>query len=133
MLSEGVTMRKLLLFLVLAVIAAGIAIADTSVTGKWTGSFNMIAPDGQSKDGTALLLLKQSGTEITGSVGPDEGEQHPITKGKIEGEKITLLVEDEGRTIKFDLVLAAERITGDVNMTREGEAAKAKIDVTRAK
>lgn len=126
-------MRKLLLFLVLAVIAAGIAIADTSVTGKWTGSFNMIAPDGQSKDGTALLLLKQSGTEITGSVGPDEGEQHPITKGKIEGEKITLLVEDEGRTIKFDLVLAAERITGDVNMTREGEAAKAKIDVTRAK
>lgn len=126
-------MRKLLLFFVLAVIAAGIAIADTSVTGKWTGSFNMIAPDGQSKDGTALLLLKQSGTEITGSVGPDEGEQHPITKGKIEGEKITLLVEDEGRTIKFDLVLAAERITGDVNMTREGEAAKAKIDVTRAK
>ena len=126
-------MRKLLLFLVLAVIAAGIAIADTSVTGKWTGSFNMIAPDGQTKDGTALLLLKQSGTEITGSVGPDEGEQHPITKGKIEGEKITLLVEDEGRTIKFDLVLAAERITGDVNMAREGETAKAKIDVTRAK
>jgi hypothetical protein len=39
----------------------------------------------------------------------------------------------EGRTIKFDLVLAADRITGDVNMVRDGQTAKAKIDVTRAK
>ena len=79
-------------------------------------------------------MLTQNGTEITGAVGPDEGEQHAITKGKIEGDKITLVVEDEeGRTIKFDLVLAADRITGDVNMVRDGQTAKAKINVTRAK
>ena len=64
---------------------------------------------------------------------PDEGEQHAITKGKIEGDKITLLVEDEDRKITFDLVLAAERITCDVNIVRDGQTAKAKIDVTRAK
>jgi hypothetical protein len=42
-------------------------------------------------------------------------------------------VEDEGRVINFDLVVAADRIKGDVNMSREGQTAKAKVDVTRAK
>jgi hypothetical protein len=126
-------MKRLLYFLMLAAFAAGIAMADTNVTGKWSGSFNMIGPDGQTKDGTALLLLKQNGAEVTGSVGPDEGEQHAITKGKIDGDKITLVAEDEGRTIQFNLVVAAERITGDVNMSHDGETRKAKIDVTRAK
>ena len=32
-------MRTLLCFLVLAAFAAGIAVADTNITGKWTGSF----------------------------------------------------------------------------------------------
>jgi hypothetical protein len=66
-------------------------------------------------------------------VGPDEGEQHPITKGRIEGDKITLLVEDEGHTIKFDLVVAGDRITGDANISHDGQTRQAKIEVTRAK
>ena len=127
-------MRTLLYFTVLAAFAVGIAVADTTVTGKWTGTFKMTAQNAETPDSTAVLMLTQNGTEITGTVGPDEGEQHAITKGKIEGDKITLLVEDEeGRTIKFDLVLAADRITGDVNMVRDGQTAKAKINVTRAK
>jgi hypothetical protein len=112
---------------------AGLAIADTNVTGKWSGSFNITAPNGETKESTALLVLKQSGTDITGTVGPNEEEQFAIQKGKIEGDKITLEAEHEGQTIKFDLVLAADRITGEANMSREGETSKAKLDVTRAK
>jgi len=131
-LARRETVRTILCILMLGALAL-VAAPDTNVTGKWSGSFKMTRSDGETSDGPALLLLKQAGSEITGSVGPTQDEQHAITKGKIEGEKISLLVEDDGRTIKFALLLAADRITGDADVSHEGETAKAKIDVTRAK
>ena len=125
-------MKTLLCFLVLAALA-GVAFADSNVTGKWTGSFNITGPNGETKETTALLLLTQSGANIAGTVGPNEDERITIQKGKIEGDKITLEAEQDGRTIKFDLVLAADRITGDASMSGEGQTAKAKLDVTRSK
>ena len=125
-------MRIILCFLVLAAFA-GFAVADVNVTGKWSGSFISIGPDGQTKDSTAVLVLKQNGSEITGTVGPNEGQQHEITKGKIEGDKITLEAADGARAIKLDLALDGDRITGEVNAVGEGGTLKAKIDVKRAK
>ena len=124
-------MRTFLCFLVLAVLAVA-AVADVDVSGKWSGTFNMTGPDGD-KDGTAILILKQSGTDITGTVGPSEDEQFPIQKGKIEGSKIPLEADHGGHTMKIDLVLADNRITGEAQMEAEGATLKAKIDVTRAK
>jgi hypothetical protein len=125
-------MRTLLCFLVLAALA-GVAMADVDVTGKWSGSFNATNPNGETKESTALLVLKQTGTAITGTVGPNEDEQFAIQKGKIDGDKITLEVDHEGNTMAFSLVLTAGRITGEAQMSREGQAMKAKIDVSRAK
>jgi hypothetical protein len=125
-------MKTFLCFLVLAALA-GVAFADNNVTGKWTGSFNMTGPNGETKETTALLLLTQSGTNITGTVGPNEDERITILKGTIEGDKITLEAEQDGRTIKFALVLADDRITGDASMSGEGQTGKAKLDVTRSK
>ena len=118
---------------ILLAVAALAAAPATDVTGKWSGTF-VVTRDGEARESTALLLLKQAGSEITGTVGPNEGEQHAIKTGKIEGDKITLVVEDDGRTINFDLVVGSDRIKGDVRMSREGQtAATAKIDVGREK
>src|SRR5262245_18080588 len=87
---EGTSMRTVLCALLLGALAL-VAAPDTNVTGKWSGSFNVTTPDGQTKESTVFLILNQSGSEITGSVGPTEGEQLPIKKGKIEGDKITIL------------------------------------------
>ena len=125
-------MRTLLCFFFLAAVA-GFAMDDFNVSGKWSGSFNMLGPDGSTKDSTAVLMLKQNGSEITGSVGPNEGEQHHITKGKIEGNKLMLESADGEMSIKFDLALVGDRITGDVNASGEGHTMKAKIDVKREK
>jgi len=125
-------MRTLLCLLVLAALV-GVASADVDVTGKWSGSFNATNPGGETKESTALLMLKQSGTDITGTVGPNEDEQFPILKGKIDGDKITLEADHDGHTMKFDLVLAAGRITGEAQMSRDGQTMKAKIDVGRVK
>ena len=118
--------------LILAALWAATA-AAADVTGKWSGTFKATNQDGQTQDGTAVLILKQTGSDITGSIGPDEGEQHAVTKGKIEGDKITLECADGGLVIKLDLVLAGDRIAGDVSATGEGRSMKAKIDVAKAK
>jgi hypothetical protein len=131
-LSKERIMRILLCGLVLGMLALTAA-ADTDITGKWAGKFDVTTPAGETKSDTAFLVLTQNGSEVKGTVGPNESEQFPIAKGKIEGEKITLQVEHEGHTIKFDLVLAADRITGEANMSRDEGTAKAKVDVERVK
>ena len=125
-------MRTILCILLLCALA-GLAIADTQATGKWSGTFSITSAGGDAKDTTAYLVLKQNGAEITGTVGPNEDEQYPIVKGKIEGNTITLEVEHQEHAIKFDLVLAEDRITGQANMSAEGQTLSGKLNVTRAK
>ena len=124
-------MKTFLCMLLLAVFAR--ATTEQDVTGKWSGSFAPVGPNGDSKESTAFLVLKQNGTEITGTAGPNEGEQFPIEKGKIEGNKITLEVNHEDHILKFALVLADERIKGEATMSSEGQEMKAKLDVVRVK
>jgi hypothetical protein len=125
-------MKKLVLF-VLALALCGVAMADVDVTGKWSGSFNATNPNGETKESTAVLMLKQSGSAITGTVGPNDSEQFPIKKGTIDGDKITLEVDQDGNNITFTLKLASGRISGDAKASREGQTMTAKIDVGRDK
>jgi hypothetical protein len=118
---------------VLLAVGALTAVADTNVTGAWSGSFRTSANNGDLRETTAYLVLKQSGGEITGTVGPSEDQQFPIVKGKIEGDKITIKVENEGNKIKLDLVLADDRITGDASLLIHGETRTAKVDLKRVK
>jgi hypothetical protein len=124
-------MKILVCFLLMLGMTLSATAAD--VNGKWSGSFNITGPDGEVKEDTAFLVLKQNGAELTGTVGPREEEQFPIEKGKIEGDKITLEASAKGSVIKFELVLAGDHIKGDANGTHDGDAMKAKLDVTRVK
>jgi autotransporter translocation and assembly factor TamB len=124
---------KTILLLALTIALTGVAFADTDVTGKWSGSFNSSGPNGETKETGAVLMLKQNGADITGTVGPTEDDQFPIQKGKIEGDKITLEADHDGHLMTFNLVLASGRITGEAQMSRDGQTMKAKIDVARAK
>lgn len=125
---------KLLLCLALVALASLPAAADVNVTGNWTGTFTMTGPNGETKDSTALLVLKQNGGEITGTVGPDENERIDIKKGTIDGNQITLECGDAEHQIRFTLVLAEDRIQGDAHLTGDGgEERSAKLDVKRAK
>ncbi|HKE23210.1 MAG TPA: hypothetical protein VKB88_12670 [Bryobacteraceae bacterium] len=124
-------MKALICSFLLAVFAVT-AMADTDITGKWTGSLNVTTPDGE-KNETAFLVLKQTGSDITGSVGPSEDQQFPIQKGKIEGDKITIEVDHGGHPIKLALVLAEDHMKGDMSIEMEGQTRTAKLDVTRVK
>jgi hypothetical protein len=119
---------------VLLLLGLALSAAAADITGKWSGSFNITGPGGESKESDALLELKQNGSEITGTVGPNENERHTIAKGTIVGEKITLETAGEtGPVIKFELVLEGEHIKGSASGEHDGQKLTAKLDVTRLK
>ena len=124
-------MKILLCLAAIAAIALS-APADVNVSGKWSGTFSVTGSDGNSEP--AFLLLKQEGTTVTGSAGPNETQQHPIKKGSVAGNKLTLEIEPrENQTIKLELVVDGDRMKGDINMARDGETRNGKLDLARAK
>ena len=125
-------MKILLCLFVLAAIALAIP-ADTDVSGKWTGTMTRTGTEG-SESSPALLILKQSGGAITGSAGPNDGEQFPLKKGTITGNKVSIEIEPrENQSIKLELVLDGEKMTGEITMSRDGESRTGKLDVSRSK
>ncbi|SPE36443.1 conserved exported hypothetical protein [Candidatus Sulfopaludibacter sp. SbA3] len=86
-------MRKLILGLILC----GLAIAETDLTGKWTG-------------GPFHLNLKQNGNKLTGTAGPGDSEQYPLLDGVIDGDHVTFHVG----TIQFDLKVEGATIKGEM-------------------
>jgi len=124
-------MKKILVCLMLAG-AMAIMAAAADVSGKWSGSFTPDSGEGH----TAFVVLKQSGTNITGSAGPAADQQWTDLKGTIRGDKVTLEVKspEDGMVYKCDLVLAGDHLKGDVTATGSGgETMKGKMDVTRVK
>ena len=121
-------MRARLLFLSLAVWAWSIANAGAAdATGRWKVT---ISANGSTLIGVALL--KQTGDEITGSIGVDEQNQHPL-EGVVAGNRITLTTHPRpGRTVAFakcELTVDGDKMSG----TTEGGdvGGKAKIELMR--
>ncbi|MDQ3009089.1 MAG: hypothetical protein M3X11_00075 [Acidobacteriota bacterium] len=106
--------------------------AIEDLTGKWAGSF-VISMDGETKDDTAYMVLKQSGTELTGTAGPSSDQQWTIEKGKIDGNKVTFEVRADGPMLKFELTLADGHLKGEAKAEHEGRSMKAAVDVQRKK
>ena len=122
-------MKRTVCCLLLSVVSL---LAD--VSGKWSGSFDITGPDGETKADTAFLNLKQEGGKITGTAGPNEEKQFEIKTGKIDGDKIALeVVMEDGGVLTFDLALADDHIKGNVKGQIGDETMTAKLDVTRVK
>ena len=104
------------------------------VTGKWSGSF-VVTVDGETRDQTAVLNLKQDGGKITGTAGPSEEEQMKIRDGSIEGDTIQIEVEghEDHPPIFLSLTVDGDRMTGEAKSQREDHTMTAKLDLTRQK
>lgn len=83
---------------------------------------------------TGLALLKQTGDEVTGSIGADERNQHPLDGG-VKGNLVTLTTHPRpGRTVAFDkcyLTVDAEKMTGTTE--RKESSDKGTIELVRMK
>ena len=114
-------------------LCAAITLSAADISGKWSGTVSMTTAQGETNDGTAFVVFKQKGAEITGTGGPDENQQFPITNGKIEGNRITFEVQSDGPLYKLDMMLLGDHIKGEATAVREGQTVKGKVDLTRVK
>jgi hypothetical protein len=102
------------------------------LTGTWVGSFEIAGPNGQTQADRCYMMVKQSGTRITGTAGPDRGVQWRIQDGKADGDRITFAVfPPEGGRLTFELRLAGGHLKGEARGENQGMAFEAKVDLTR--
>jgi hypothetical protein len=74
--------------------------------------------DGSSDQDSVLMILTQKDATITGTVGGREDDQFPITKGSIEGSKVTFQATNpnNGREYLVELLVDGDEMKGVVTM-----------------
>lgn len=123
-------MKRLVCALSLMLMIAPSLFAAEDMTGTWSGSFN-ITMNGETREDSAYVVLKQNGSELTGTAGPNSGQQWQILKGKVEGNKVTFEVQTDQPLIKFELTLIEGRLKGQANAELQGTALSAEVDLQR--
>src|ERR1700688_3103869 len=110
--------------LICLVLLSALTLSAGALTGKWSGKFDITNSNGGRKPDEAYMTLKLDGTNVTGTAGPNEGQQWAIRKGKLEASKLTfeVLMEEDGGdsgTLVFDLVFDGDTLRG--NCTGSGK------------
>ena len=105
------------------------------ITGTWTG-FLTNGADPNDRN-AALMVLKQAGTELTGTGGPNENEQWTIQKGKVttnkEGTTVTFALETDNLSMQFEMKLVDGKLKGTVSAQRGTEKRAGTVEMERAK
>jgi hypothetical protein len=115
------------LFLAVAFVALPLAAID--VSGKWSGKFVDLQDEAKSEP--VFMILKQEGSQLSGSGGPTEDEQHPIQNGKVEGDKLAFEIPTGKGTIYFDLKATDTEIKGEMKRTRGDRTDNARLSLKR--
>ena len=128
-------MRSLILVLPAALLLASTFAfaADPNVTGTWTGKAMVTPGDAPPIERTAILVLNQAGSTVTGTAGPSEDQTLPISNGKMAGSKLTFVVQGDDISITFNLTLDGDRLKGDATGSQQGTPLKVTIELTRTK
>jgi hypothetical protein len=105
-----------MLLAIATVLLSALTAAPADVTGKWEGGLTATRSDGSTHADTVLLILNQKDGTITGSIGGGENDQHAITTGTIEGDKVVISAKHatNGREYRLELTLKGEELNGTV-------------------
>lgn len=107
------------------------SLAAADLTGKWSGTYDVVVSDGDAMKGRVFMVLTQNGSDLSGTIGPDQQQQSQITKGKVEGDRITFENQTEGPLMRFELRLENDHIRGEGRGDLEGTKIRAKIELAR--
>jgi hypothetical protein len=125
---------KMLAALAVLMMTMAPAQAQTTVTGKWTGTMTRTAPDGRTQSIEWMSNLTQKGKVLTGTSGPNAERQWTVEKGAVDGTKVTFQVQQpEGPLRTFTLALVDDRLKGEMLAELNGQSFTTKVDLGRAK
>jgi hypothetical protein len=117
----------LIILLFVGVLNAGTVSSD--VSGKWTGVLHMVAPDIGTWDETAVMILKQHGDDVTGTIGESEEQRLPLKNGRMSG--VVLTIEMETNPVAFRLMVEGNKLTGDILDARDHTTILGHAELTR--
>jgi hypothetical protein len=117
--------------LLLAVFLSAATLAAADVSGKWRGSVVSTNEAGETRTNPAYLELKQEGTVVTGTAGPNESEPHQVKNGKFENNKLSFSVLAGETDMKIELTLEGDELKGQATRERDGQTRTAKLTLKR--
>lgn len=124
-------MSKFARVLVAVLLFSPMLIGAEDLTGTWAGTFVVSMDGGEPRPDSAHMVLKQTGTALTGTAGPNVDQQWPIVKGTVEGAKATFDVEGDGPLMHFELTLVEGHLKGQGKAEQDGRTMSAILDLQR--
>jgi hypothetical protein len=125
--QRSISAAKILACFSLLLVLSTSQLTAADLNGKWRGTIS--APDNTLD---LLLVLKVSGSDVTGSAGPNEERRLPIENGQFKGNKLTFQVTmPTGATLRFELTLDGDSLKGSGVRSFNGESDSATIDLKR--
>jgi hypothetical protein len=101
---------------VVAIVFSAAALIAADASGNWVGTLT-----DERGSNSALLILKQDGTKLTGTAGSDESDRHEIQNGTIQGDAVAFEVQLQDRILFVRLKMSDQEMTGRLEMKRNGE------------
>ncbi len=115
---------RILVFALL--LTLGLAVGD--VSGNWHGSFRV---DGGDHDVPQLLFLKEEGTKLTGTGGPDATERYPISNGQVNGDRVIFELTTGDWKFFYDLKNSGLRMSGKLVLKSANDSRSADITLKK--
>ena len=97
-------------------------------SGRWIGTFNAT---GSEHGVPQLIILKQEGSKVTGSGGPDDSEQYPIFKGAVSGDKVRFELTTARAKFLYDLKKSGTALNGTLEIKSVNDARSATVSLKR--
>ncbi len=104
------------------------ALLPADVTGRWTGTAEPPAGNGEQKQFPLIVTLTQRGADVIGSAFVDD-KDWPIESGKVQGDRLTFQVNVKSDVVRFELDLAGDRLTGKASVA--GKQDEVRINLAR--
>ena len=113
---------------IVTLLAASAMASD--LTGKWSGTFKV---DGGDHTVPQLFILKQQGKTLSGSGGPNAGEQYPIENGRIDGDEARFELTAGEWKFAYDLKQTAPgALNGTLKLQSVNDSRNARVSLTRS-
>jgi hypothetical protein len=94
--------------IVMLMVCAGLCLA-ADVTGKWSGVLSL-----GSGEMPGYMVLAQKGATVSGTAGGGPDGQHPIEKGTVEEEQVTIEARPGPALLKFVMKQQGDKLSGEV-------------------
>lgn len=98
------------------------------LSGRWAGTFRA---EGGEHGVPQLFFLKQDGRHITGSGGPDESEQYPISNGAVTGRRVHMEVTTAQAQFFYDLSEIGDDLRGSLEIRTLNNVVKATVSLKK--